>query len=457
MLYGGRDLKEEVAKHYASTSEKEVNVENAMTIPAVSNAVEIITSTVASLPIKLYYRDSGNEVIEVSNDPRSKLLNREPNVTSNAYNLKKQLVQDYLFYGHATIKKESFKVGNEPVSLHLLNPEEVKVIKKIKSGYVVDVKYKYENEESGQKAVFDRFNVIRILRNSRDGVTGTGILDEGKDVLQLALNEMDYSKNILKNGALPLGILEVPNIVSEKAMARLRQSFNSAFTGHNNVAKTLVLENGLKYQPLSLKPNDLDLSGSKKTTISNIARLFNIPESMINADVGKYKKNEEQNIHFLQYSLKPILTAIENALNKQYLLEAEKDRGYYFAFDTMDVLQTTHIEKIEAIKMGLEGGIYTINEARRMLNLKDITDNDFYILRMDKILIDVDSGNITMPNLGRVISPNDLSSTRLVKEDIHRLEKVLDDLDNVVATEEDLDEILEDSDGKGNIKDDEDI
>src|SRR5699024_11986989 len=77
-----------------------------------------------------------------------------------------------------------------------------------------------------------------------------------------------------------------------------------------NAGKTVVLEEGMQYNPVSLNPNELDLSTSKDSTLADIARVFGIPESMINSDANKYNSNEQNNLHLLQYTLDPVINTL---------------------------------------------------------------------------------------------------------------------------------------------------
>src|SRR5699024_12352207 len=105
-----------------------------------------------------------------------------------------------------------------------------------------------------------------------------------------------------------------------------------------------------------------------------IARIFGIPESMLNADANKYNSNEQNNLHFLQYTLEPVITAFESALNKSLLLEEEKKKGYSFRFDRDSILASTEAEKFATTLQSMNGGLLSVNEARERYNMKNILD-----------------------------------------------------------------------------------
>lgn len=375
-----------------------VTEEEAMKIPSFSAAIELISSSIAQLPVYLYKENEKGEVVKVP-DKRIFLLNNEPNETITGYNFKKNLVKEYLLYGASYTKIEKFR--NDVIALYTLPIKEVNIAKYKKDGYKYTAKISLSSTPSNS---FFLDEIISFLRESEDGITSKGILEQNADVLRLALDELDYSTNILKNGALPIGVLKASAKLTEAAINRLRSGFERLYGGSKKAGKTLILEEGLDYQPISMKPNELDLTNSKKNTISEIARIVNLPESLINSSANKYASNEQNNIHFLQYCLSPIITSIESSLDKSLLLETEKQEGYYFRFDTSEVLRTTEKEKIENAVRSMEKGLTSINEARSKLDLPSL-DVDYYTWSLGSIFYNPVTGEMTIPNMGTTINP----------------------------------------------------
>jgi len=376
-----------------------ITEEEAMRIPSVVFCVELISGSIAQLPIYLYKENDKGEVEKVPNDRRVFLLNNEPNSMLNGYNFKKKVVKDYLFYGASYTKMD--KARNSVLEVHPFDMRNVQVTKYVSDGYKysADVKLMtYGHDGQGLERTFQPYELITVLRDSEDGITSRGVLEQGGKLLQLALNEVEYSNNILKNGALPIGVLQTANKISDQAMKRLKLGWESLYSGAKNAGKTVILEEGLEYNPISLKPNDLQMVDSKKITISDISRLFNVPESMLNADANKYASNEQNNLHFLQYTLAPILIAFETALDKSLLLEEEKEQGYYFRFDVSEILRTTEKEKIESITEALTKGLWSLNESRGKLDLPKL-DEDYFIWSLGNVLFNPETKEIIVPNM----------------------------------------------------------
>jgi HK97 family phage portal protein len=224
-------------------------------------------------------------------------------------------------------------------------------------------------------------------------------LEKGEKILQQATDEMEYTYNIFQRGALPLGILKTAARLSQPAIDRLRESWASLYGGAKNSAKTVILEEGMEYSPLSMKPTDLQLNESKSGTNSEICKLFGVPESMITTAANKYGSIEQNNLHFLKHCLAPIIGSFESSADKSLLLETEKQEGYFFRFDTSELLRATEKERVEAVELGLRSGLFTINEARGKLDLPNI-DEDVFMWGLQSVLYNPKTGEMKVPNMG---------------------------------------------------------
>lgn len=394
--------------------------DEALKIPTVQSILEIICGTIAQLPIYLY-KDNGDGSIErMVDDKREYLLNNEPNSMQTAYNFKKNIVKDYLLHGASYSYVDS--VRNEVVGIYNLPSKYLTVKLYKKNNFKIEDADIILNGDCGEE-IYKPHELLICLKDSEDGITSKGVLYYGANIFNVINEEVNYTKNIYKNGTLPLGILQAQGRLTKDAVERLRSSWSGLYSGSANAGKTVILEEGLEYKPVSLNPRDLLLNENKKDNISDICRLFNIPESLVNSNANKYGSLEQNNISFLQYTLSPIITSIEDGLNKALLLEEEKEKGYFFAFDTSEVLRTTEKERYESLKVGLDTGVITLNEARYKLNLKGIKD-DVMKWSLGSVLYYPESGEMKIPNMGIGIDgyeksklDNDLKDEKPIEEE----------------------------------------
>lgn len=426
-----------VGTHNAGSSK--IREEDALSISSVVAATDLISSTIARLPIQIYKKGTKGEQILLEEDTRYKLLNREPNQNMSGINLKKRVVMDYLLHGNSYLVPEWQR--NDVVAIHHIPAKHVNIKKYARKGaeYIIDGKIAITGADGTYVKEFYPDELIIILKNTEDGLQSKGILDLNSELLELALRQQKYSTSILENGSLPLAVLQVPTRLTERAMNNIKNSWVRNYQGGDNAGKTVVLEEGVEYKPVSLNPNELDLTSGKKDTISDIARLFNIPESMINANANKYNSNEQNNIHLLQYTLSPIISVIETAFERSLLLEEEKENGYRIQFDTSSILATTEAEKIRSTNEALKGGIISINEARRRHGYRVIED-DYMMWSLGAVFYNKENGRMTIPNMGANIDPNDPESVAKVTEKDANIRKNNDlDKDSNEVDKEDSD------------------
>lgn len=358
-----------------------VTEEKVLKIPTARSCVELITSSIAQMPVYLYKETKDGEIEKVS-DNRVNLLNHEANDFLNGYSLKKHMVKDYLLHGSSYVS--IIEAGNTILELHPLLSKAIVVNKRVKNGYrTVGADIFLSNTENGainqvdrQQTKFKPHDLMITLQDTHDGLTGHGAIKHGQDIFKQALSEMEYTQNLYENGALPLGLLKTDARLNEKQVGALRAAWQKLYGGVKNAAKTVVLQEGMSYQALSMNPSEIQMSETRKATNSEICKLFNVPEEMVSTSKSQYVPKEENQLHFLKHTLAPIIVAMESSMDRALLLESEKDSGYFFRFDTSELLRTTEKERVETTVSAVQGGLFTINEGRAKFDLPAIDDGD---------------------------------------------------------------------------------
>ncbi|PFK17896.1 phage portal protein [Bacillus cereus] len=363
-----------------------ISEEEALKIPSVKAAVELISNSISTLPIYLYVENEIDKSIEKVSDSRINTLNHRSNKFQTAQSIKKKVVTDYLLHGKAYLYKKNGE-------LHHLETRNVDEADYTDDGITLGRK---EITYNGPRTVeLDSSEVIII-----DSATN-GILADGGKILVQASQQIEYSLALLTNSAVPTGVLKSASRLTETVINRLRESWESLYQGASRSGRTIILEEGMEFVPLSMKPDEMQLTDSHKTMISEIARLFNIPESMINSSANKYNSLEQNGAQYLKGTLFPIITAIESSLDNEMLNETEQQLGYFFRFDTSEILRTTESEKIKTVSEALSNGLISFNEAREKLDMPKI-EKDYYTLSLGNVLKDAKTGELTIPNMGVV-------------------------------------------------------
>lgn len=216
---------------------------------------------------------------------------------------------------------------------------------------------------------------------------GKGILNSS-DLLELIIGHTNTLKSVLKNASLPFGILQASGRLTDSTIQRLRQSWSNLYSGSRNAGKVVILEEGLEYKSFDINIEQLQMVKQKEQLISEIERLFNLHD---------IKSDDE----FLKRTLSPLITCIENAIDKNLLLEKEKKENYFFRFDTRELLRPSTKEQYEVVALAVQKGLMTINEARQYLDLPIFfkPEHDKLILSLGNCLADKNL-NVDVLNLG---------------------------------------------------------
>ncbi|MFB5197884.1 phage portal protein [Neobacillus sp. KR4-4] len=362
-----------------------VKEEDALKIPTVKSAIELISGAISPLPIYLYEENETDNSIEKLSDERIHTLNCEANDYDTAQVLKKKIVTDYLLHGKAYLFKD------ESGKLHHLKSRHVQEEAWEENGVKI-VKKEYTYNGLTETVILEENEVILI-----DSGTNGLLVDSGT-LFSTAIEQLNYQNSLMQNSATPVGILKAASRLTEPAINRLRDAWQSLYSGTRNAGRTVILEEGMSFEKLSMNPQELMLNESNKHLVSEIARVFNIPESMLNSAANKYASNEANSIQFLQITLQPILTSIESAFDKKLLNQEEKQQGYFFRFDTSEILRSTEAEKIKAVSEGLKSGIFSFNQAAHKLDLPKV-EKDYHLLSIGNVMRHED-GTMVYLNFG---------------------------------------------------------
>lgn len=348
-----------------------------LSIPQVASDVDLITSTFALVPIKLYketYEDGIKKVEEVINDDRVKYLNAETKDTLDAYQFKKAMCQDYLLMsgGYAYIDK----IGNKVNGLYYVKNENVSIFEydnfdPIKKRYMIGV----------NGSMYEPFYFIKMLRNTRDGMRGEGVIEQINEALDAAYSMMKFQLNMMKKGGNKKGFLQASRRLGKEETDYLKRAWNTLYSDQDSDS-VAVLNEGITFKESSNTAVEMQLVDSIKNLNDEIDRIFHVCN-----DYSQFIKN----------AILPICTAFVTALNRDLLLEKEKGK-FYFDFDLSGILKASVKERYEAYKSAKEAGWITGNEIRAMENLPRAEGLDVVSMGLGDVLLDVKTGEVYTPN-----------------------------------------------------------
>ncbi len=354
-----------------------IDREKALTIPAVSSAVGLICDSFAMIPFKLYKKSTkdGRKQTSEIDDNRVNIINYETGDTLDGFQFKKAICEDYLLGqgGYAYIRKSE----NNFIGLNYVEENKVVIEKN------TDAIFKNYNILVDGKS-YRPYNFIKILRNTKNGSSGTGYTEEISKCLETAYKRILYELDLMRTGGNKKGFLKAQKHLDEKGMEKLKEAWNNYFSGNSSC---VILNDGMEFQEASNTSVENQLNEKNKTFSEEIKDIFHIG-----------KTNEE----FIKNSIMPIATAFCTALNRDFLLEKEK-KSYYFAPDYTELLRSSIKERYEAYKIAIETGFKTRNEVRYLEGDDALEGLDLINISLGSVLLNPKTQEIYTPNTNKMV------------------------------------------------------
>mgnify|MGYP002525675599 CR=1 FL=1 len=365
----------------ALLSGESISREKALNIPAVASAVDMISNSIASMPVRLY-KVKNDKVEEIKDDVRVSMLNGDTRDTLDGFQMKKALVIDYLLDGNAYCYID--RIGNDVAGLYYVDDEFVAI------SIINQPIYKTYTISCGGGS-YEPFDFIKLLRNTRNGADGYGITEDISKALETAYKTMIFQLSLVKTNGNKRGFLKSERKLGQEEINLLKRAWNNLYNTDNE-ENVVVLNNGLEFQEASSTSVEMQLNETVKSLNDQIRDIFHV-----------YDNNFELTFKLAIY---PIVKAFETALNRDLLLEKEKGK-YFFELDVKEIIRANIKERYEAYKLAKECGFMTINEMRRSENMNYIDGLDIIDLGLGSVLYNTNTHEYYTPNTDTIKTEED--------------------------------------------------
>lgn len=351
-----------------SSSGKHVTERSAMQMTAVYSCVRVLFEAVAGLPLHMYrYTDEGSKEKAVEH-PLYFLLHDEPNLEMTSFVFRETLMTHLLLWGNAYAQIIRNGKG-EIIALYPLMPDRMKVDRddhgQLYYEYVVSTDDAPVNKGSLVKLFPDE--VLHIPGLGFDGLVGYSPIAMAKNAIGLAIAAEEYGSKFYANGAAPSGVLEHPGVLKDPA--RVRESWSETFGGSANSHKVAVLEEGMKYTPISINPSEAQFLETRKFQINEIARIFRVPPHMVgDLEKSSFSNIKQQSLEFVKYTLEPWLIRWEQSLARALLTSDEKKK-YFVKFNVDGLLRGDYQSRMQGYAVGIQNGFMCPNDVRALENM----------------------------------------------------------------------------------------
>ena len=328
-----------------STAGKNVNERSAMQMTAVYACVRILSEAIAGLPLHLYHSKTDGGKEKAVGHPLYFLLHDEPNAEMTSFVFRETLMTHLLLWGNAYAQVIRNGKG-EVIALSPLMPTRMQVNRNEKG----QLYYQYTTSSDdaptmeGSAVVLMPEDVLHIPGLGFDGLVGYSPIAMAKNAIGLAIATEEYGAKFFANGAAPSGVLEHPGTIKDPQ--RVRDAWMSQFGGSHNSGKVAVLEEGMKYTPISISPEQAQFLETRKFQINEIARIFRVPPHMVgDLEKSSFSNIEQQSLEFVKYTLDPWVIRWEQSLQRT-LLSSEDKKEYFFKFNLEGLLRGDYASRM---------------------------------------------------------------------------------------------------------------
>jgi HK97 family phage portal protein len=355
-----------------TTSGKPVNERTAMQMTAVYSCVRILSEAVAGLPIHLYRYTEGGGKEKALTHPLYRLLHDEPNPEMTSFNFRETLMGHLLLYGNAYAQIIRNARG-EVVGLYPLMPNKM-TVDRDSAGRLYYLYTRGSDDspvdtETGQ-VYLPPEQVLHIPGLGYDGIVGYSPLAMAKNAVGLAIATEEYGAKFFANGAAPGGVLEHPGTIKDPQ--RVKDSWNAAYQGSGNAHRIAVLEEGMKYQPIGISPEQAQFLETRKFQINEIARIYRVPPHMVgDLEKSSFSNIEQQSLEFVKYTLDPWICRWEQSLKRRLFTEEEKQE-YFVKFNVDGLLRGDYQSRMNGYAVARQNGWMSTNDIRELENLDRI-------------------------------------------------------------------------------------
>jgi HK97 family phage portal protein len=339
-----------------TTANIPVNETKALGIGAYMSCLKVLGETMASMDLEVVER-IGKATKANTKHPNYWLLHAEPSPYYNRF----EWVQSTVWWaaswgnGYSKIKRDRF--GNA-VELQIL-PEYDVTPKITERG-----KLYYEWDDNGRIEIILAENMFHLKNIGNNAMMGLSTVDMQREAVANALAKQQHEGAFYANGAKASGVLMMPGNMGPKEQENVKKSFNKETEGTRNRFKTLILEEGVKYQQLTIPNNDAQFLQSKQFDRSEIAGWFRIPPHMIgDLSSSNYSNMDAQDRSFAKQVAVPWAERFQQELDRKLLFDDERGRITH-RFNLDDLIKGDIKTRYEVYATGIQWGILRPTEPR---------------------------------------------------------------------------------------------
>jgi HK97 family phage portal protein len=346
--------------------------------------VNLLAGTIASLPLMVYRTDRQGRRTVAADHPLYRVLHDSPNADQTAMDFWEFVCACLEMHGNAYSEVERAADGRVIALSPPLVPEMVSV-RRASNG---DIEYRWTEGQRPRRETQERILHVRGFGGSPLG--GLSTLTFGRQAFGLARSVNSAAYSTFRNGAKPSGVLSVDKALTKPQRTEAEELLQEKYTGALNAGVPMLLDNGLKWQSISINPEDAQMLESRGFSVEEICRFFGVPPHMVGHTDNSTSWGtglEQQTLGFQKFTLRRRLKRIEQALEKQLLTARDRADGITVEFNLEGLLRADSAARSAFYGNMTRIGVMTINEVRALENLPPVEGGDVPRMQMQNVPI----------------------------------------------------------------------
>ena len=345
-----------------------VGPDGALQLSTVWSCVDLLSRIVGSLPLFVYDTSKEGQRTLARQSRLFSLLHDSPNSRMTPMEFLVAMVLNLALRGRAYARIERDPRTGEAIALWPMPAEQVQAV------ILPDGSMVYEYQIGGDVAVFSELNVLH-LKGMGNGTEGLSKLEHMRSSVSEAASAQAAATRLFLNGGKPTGILMVDGVLRKDQRQAVAERFSEMQQG--GMSRLYVLEASMKFQQLSLSPEDQQLLETRQFSVEEICRWFGVPPVLVHhANVTTWGSGVEQILEgFYKLTVRPLLVSVEQAMRKRVMTPAQRARlSVEFSFDAL--LRASPKDRMEIYAKAVQNGLKTRNECRQLENDPPIAGGD---------------------------------------------------------------------------------
>lgn len=384
----------------ASHSGKAVTIDSAMQLSTFWACTRLTAGAIASMPLQLFEKD-GHGGRHAADHQLVELLSVSPDGERTSFEFWEAMTAWLLVTGNAYA--EIVRMGDRIVSLNLLPSDQVTVTRNS------DRELRYQFTENGQRYDLPAESVLHLRGFGFGGDLGLSVIRYGVQTFGSAIAAEETAGKILGNGMMPSGVLSSESELTDEQRTQLTEIMK-AYASSTNAGKMMVLEAGLKFDQLSLNPEDGQLLATRSFSVEDVCRWFGCPPVVVghaaNGVTAWGSGIEALILQWLTTGLNPIAKRMEDRIRFQLLKPGERSK-YYAEFNRESLLQADSAAKAAFLSSMVQNGLMTRSEGRQKLNMPDRPEADFLTAQTNLAPLEKLGGNDPASTIRNALGLND--------------------------------------------------